>query len=95
MPQSCVAYNCYIRHRKGGNLKFHTFPKTGLLRDKWIAALGRADFVPSTYSRICSKHFHENDYEINAHGKKVLKKDAIPSKFCFVNSIARSSDANV
>ncbi|CAH2020909.1 unnamed protein product [Acanthoscelides obtectus] len=32
---------------------------------------------------ICEKHFTPDDYEVNVHGNRVLKKSAVPSVFDF------------
>ncbi|XP_045477321.1 THAP domain-containing protein 1-like [Harmonia axyridis] len=103
MPQSCSAYNCTVKRKKGENITLHSFPNQGTLRDEWISALRRANFVPTQYSRICSNHFQENDYVTNIQGNRVLKKNAVPSKFCFENYLSKfkvmkreeSSDTNV
>ncbi|XP_045462420.1 THAP domain-containing protein 1-like [Harmonia axyridis] len=103
MPQSCSAYNCTVERKKGENITLHSFPNPGTLRNEWILALRRANFVPTQYSRICSNHFQENDYLTNMQGKRVLKKNAVPSKFNFKNYLSKykvlkkeeSSDTNV
>lgn len=59
----------------------HRFPKDGNLKKLWLHAVRRVNFNPSNTAVICEKHFREDDYEINVHGNKVLKKQAIPSKF--------------
>ncbi|CAG9859372.1 unnamed protein product [Phyllotreta striolata] len=82
MVQSCAAYNCTQRYRKG--IKFHRFPTDEALKGKWIAAI-RPDFAPSKYSVICGNHFLDSDYSLNPHGNLVLNKDAVPSLFPFLS----------
>ncbi|XP_044262622.1 THAP domain-containing protein 1-like isoform X2 [Tribolium madens] len=79
MVLTCCAYNCKQRSTKGG-LSFHAFPKDPILREQWIRALGRLNFVPSIYSKLCSKHFHQSDY-ICQWGQKALKNGTVPSIF--------------
>lgn len=42
----------------------------------------RRNFVPSMHSRICSKHFTEDDY-LSQKRRRCLKPGAIPSVFDF------------
>ena len=41
----------------GDKPTLHSFPKDQILLAKWVKAISRKDFVPSQYSRVCSKHF--------------------------------------
>ncbi|XP_044751591.1 uncharacterized protein LOC123311602 [Coccinella septempunctata] len=81
MPKSCSAKGCTVRFIKGANLKFHKYPKNEDLRKKWVEAVNRENFQPSEAAKLCSKHFQPDDYYINVHGNKCLKKEAIPSVF--------------
>lgn len=49
----------------------------------WIIAVRRENFAPTIHTVICSKHFTENDYLESSKNKNLLKKDAVPSIFCF------------
>lgn len=52
------------------------------VNQKWIIALRRKNFIPSQWSRICSIHFIDSDYEIRpGTTKPCLKIDAVPSNF--------------
>lgn len=42
----------------------HKFPKDEKIRKQWIKAIRRGKFQPTPSSRLCRKHFVENDYEI-------------------------------
>ncbi|KAL4143023.1 hypothetical protein QTP88_005402 [Uroleucon formosanum] len=54
---------------------------------QWIDAIQIKGFVPTKYSRICSKHFLESDFK-NINGQRLhLKNDAVPSVFCTQNQI--------
>ncbi|VEN52661.1 unnamed protein product [Callosobruchus maculatus] len=83
MVNSCSAFNCTARYIKGGNLKFHCFPKDAALREKWIRAVRRKDFEPGSRAVLCSKHFEDSDYVQTVMDTKRLKKDAVPSIFDF------------
>ena len=48
-----------------------------------------ADWMPTKYSVLCEKHFTPSDYinkgevVVKGQSKKYLKKDAVPSIFCY------------
>jgi len=50
--------------------------------EKWISAIKRKHFEASQWSRICSVHFTEQDYQVRpgAH-RLLLKENAVPSVF--------------
>jgi len=49
---------------------------------KWIEAIKRKNFKPSQYSRICSTHFTNDDYQIRPDANRpLLRSNAIPSVF--------------
>ena len=81
MVVSCVAYGCTNRHKgAGSSLAFHKFPQDIEKRRKWIHALRRDNFEPTSSSRLCSEHFQPSDYE-NYGMRRRLKIDAVPSIF--------------
>jgi len=92
------AYGCksgYDSQVADDNVTFHTFPTDPEIRDKWIRANPRNDFVPTKYSRLCSLHFQPSDFihvrsDTNHRRLKILsenrqrrylKQDAVPSMF--------------
>ena len=92
MP-SCCAQNCTNRTRSGKlgceDISWHRFPlQDAQLLRSWLTNLGRADFVPTTNSRLCSEHFTEDSFvEVDEHfaGKRRparrLKSRAVPTVF--------------
>jgi len=57
------------------------FSRSTILK-KWIHAVRRKNFKPTSASRICSVHFRDSDFVQNpALVVKKLKEDAVPSKF--------------
>ena len=87
MVNSCAAYHCQNRSKKGGEISFHKFPlkNTDLCR-KWVTATKRDGFVPSDGSYICGEHFTKDDYLFSNSNK--LKDGAIPSVFSFPSHYA-------
>ncbi|KAL3880033.1 hypothetical protein ACJMK2_032305 [Sinanodonta woodiana] len=57
MPAHCCCVGCNSRQQKGCETKFFRIPKDDMLRNKWIAALRRENWLPTDHTRICSKHF--------------------------------------
>ena len=61
---NCVAVGCQNYRGKKPGLSFHRFPANDDRRNRWIAALKRADstdtrkdWAPAPTSRICNEHF--------------------------------------
>ncbi|CAK1581363.1 unnamed protein product [Parnassius mnemosyne] len=69
-------------------ITFHRFPKDPDIKEKWINLTGRQDWFPTENSRICSIHFHENDFNVTAK-RCNLMKSSIPTlniwKLCSEN----------
>ncbi|CAI9554598.1 unnamed protein product [Staurois parvus] len=81
--KTCVVYGCNNTLFKGCKKQFFRFP----LNDpeclsKWIVAVQRKYWKPSTSSIICSDHFTDKDYMScpEATGPQ-LRHDAVPSIF--------------
>ena len=85
MPHNCCVTFCNATSKKSKNLRFHRFPKKRELNEQWIAKIRRDEgdyFAVTENTRVCSKHFCEEDYKVseNGRGKKiVLKKVAVPT----------------
>uniref|UniRef100_A0A0K2UNI0 Putative LOC101234274 [Hydra vulgaris] n=1 Tax=Lepeophtheirus salmonis TaxID=72036 RepID=A0A0K2UNI0_LEPSM len=97
MPSTCCAPMCrtgYPGTPKDDDVFFHRLPLKNIpLLHCWIKAIHRKDFEPNKHSRLCSKHFKQEDYKAirtdsNPYRKKPvilirrnLKIDAVPSIF--------------
>ncbi|CAN7986212.1 unnamed protein product [Ixodes hexagonus] len=57
MPQSCVAWGCSERARKGSAIGFYRFPACPNRRSVWTDAVKRKNWTPSDEDRLCGKHF--------------------------------------
>lgn len=57
MPQTCSAAGCKSRKDKDCKKSFYRIPVDKSQRERWISAINREDWTPTTYSRICSDHF--------------------------------------
>ncbi|XP_064463319.1 THAP domain-containing protein 2-like [Ornithodoros turicata] len=81
MPTCCVQ-RCRSRSlRKEPGVSFHSFPKKPQLRAKWIEALGKdVNWVPPEWSRVCSKHFHPDDF-VQTQSLVRLRPCAVPKFF--------------
>jgi hypothetical protein len=56
------------------------FPTNPEKKAKWIKNISREGWMPSSYSRICSDHFHERFIDRTGQIVK-LKDDAVPTRF--------------
>jgi len=98
MGYKCAAVGCrsgYKNHDSDSSVTFHCFPCDPELREKWIRANPRKDFVPTKHSRLCSRHFQPSDFvdvrtdtnrsRLQKKSEKPLRRDlkkgAIPSVF--------------
>ena len=83
MPAPCAAFGCRSGYREctgftpdGIKITFHSFPLNNPeLCEKWIRCSNpRTDFVPSKHSRICSRHFRENDFVVAHSDSNVSRR---------------------
>jgi len=100
MVNKCSAVGCRSGYESCVDLDkritFHSFPQDTQLREKWIKANPRKDFVPSKNSRMCLLLFRNDDFveqhcETNSTRrnqasstelkKRYLKPDTVPSIF--------------
>lgn len=93
----CVKMRCAIfgcnNTNQGKNatvgVKYHMFPKNPTLVKKWVHICGRSDKINVATARVCSVHFVEEDYPVDAllamcginKRLKTLKDDAEPTKY--------------
>ncbi|XP_059061705.1 THAP domain-containing protein 2-like [Achroia grisella] len=75
----CYILGCKSRsERKCENITFHTFPKDSTIRQIWIRATRRDNWIPSKYARICSKHFERNCFRKTSRNV-YLKAYSVPT----------------
>ena len=85
MPKYCSVYGCFNSSDNNSDLSFHDFPSHKKTRDAWVKRIRRDDFVPTTSSYVCAKHFNESDFskpnlDTPPHlRRKGLKRGTIPS----------------
>ena len=85
--QSCCVPDCnkpgYVTDN-GKQVTFHVLAKDKKILKIWIIQIGR-DVGPlfkiTPHTKICSRHFTEDDFRITYRGKKFLKRNAVPSIF--------------
>ncbi|KAG8175061.1 hypothetical protein JTE90_019203 [Oedothorax gibbosus] len=59
MPRKCAVPGCKSNYKNSAYTNVFYFPKDEEAKRKWIRAIHRDDFVPSTESVVCIKHFDE------------------------------------
>jgi len=85
MPKYCSIYGCNSSSETNSDLSFFHYPKEGKLLKAWICRIRRENFVPSSTSYVCSRHFLETDFSAAkadtpaTFRRKRLNKTAIPS----------------
>ena len=70
MPTCCVpncrsGYDAHDTEETEGQstLSFHRFPLKEPLKSIWLRSIHRNDFTPTSYTRVCSVHFCNDDYK--------------------------------
>jgi hypothetical protein len=58
-----------------------SFPKDPKLRQQWIAAVRRKDYVPSASAVLCTKHFKPEDVDRTSLCCVRIRDNAVPSIF--------------
>ncbi|GBO98781.1 THAP domain-containing protein 2 [Eumeta japonica] len=72
----------------------HNFPKDPATKRKRVDALGREDsWIPTKYSRICSVHFEESEYNTTTQIKRI-HKDAVPTRYLYKEMTQQESSAS-
>lgn len=92
MPQFCCIPLCKSNSKDSRYMPTFKFPNDDRRRQQWLDAIPRDNFVPSTYSGVCIKHFEERFIERDArvyHNDSTLllapykyprlKRDAFPT----------------
>ena len=81
MGKSCCAVGCTNRYAKGSQIHFYRFPEGVEKRARWVAAVGRKNWVPTKYSWLCSAHFISGE-----KSNDPLSPDYVPSVFAHTRS---------
>jgi len=81
----CCVPLCTAGGRFNTTLSFHSFPKELNLRAQWLVKIRREGFTPTTNSRVCSRHFEQEEIVISSSGKRCLRPKAVPSLFGWNN----------
>ena len=54
---TCCIPTCSSNTKRNPDLSFYRIPTDKKLRKMWLHWIGRANFQPNNYHRVCSKHF--------------------------------------
>lgn len=94
MPTTCCVPGCKSNYNAKENISVFQFPNDEKLKEKWISAIHRVDFIPKSRTVVCIKHFAEcfiirEDSVTRADGTILtvkrnhlkLTKDAFPTIF--------------
>nr|XP_055049623.1 uncharacterized protein LOC129435205 [Misgurnus anguillicaudatus] len=92
--EHCCVPLCSASSRYNTHLSFHCFPKDTNLRAQWLHKIRRARFTVTPHTKVCSRHFHENDIHTTARGRRVLAVGCVLSLFEW-NNYTKVSRAGV
>ena len=87
MPTTCSVVGCNTGHSKSEESHTcHSFPKIEYYSKKWLEKIDRVNFKPNASSKVCSKHFKDDCFDLlDRKGKprkiKKLKDKAIPTLY--------------
>jgi len=79
MTVTCCVPGCKTGYRSNKNpekIATFQFPKDKNLRQKWIRAIPRKDWIPTNSSRVCAKHFCTNDFLVTSTDNKLKRKNS-------------------
>ncbi|KAI5706064.1 hypothetical protein M8J75_004523 [Diaphorina citri] len=80
MSTYCSVHGCGNNSTVPG-ITFHNFPRNEQKRADWIAALNQTYWTPKKSSRICSKHFKEEDIDRTSLCLVRIRQNAKPTLF--------------
>ncbi|XP_012538905.1 THAP domain-containing protein 5 isoform X2 [Monomorium pharaonis] len=80
MTRVCICCNYRMSKDKSlSDVSFFGFPKSDKLLKRWLHVIGTEKKI-TTWSRICSRHFKEDDFRYSVvGGKRYLKHEVVPS----------------
>jgi len=86
MGFKCAAPGCKTGYKSSSEediagITLHKFPLNNpVLLQKWLHRLSRENFTPNSNSRICSKHFKEDDFVEETRDTNSDRKNKRPRK---------------
>lgn len=94
MPQNCCVPLCTKKvYQEGGEkISFHKFPREPSVQREWLRAIRRdvgRHFTITEHTRVCSRHFKNEDFVRTLAGRRKLSDTAVPSVFAWERSSPR------
>ncbi|CAG4935215.1 unnamed protein product [Colias eurytheme] len=79
-----LCHNTSEKQKKCDNITFHRIPTDPVIADKWVKNIrlsrGEVYWKPTKNTRICSKHFENEDKYMTPGGLCRLRRNAVPVK---------------
>ena len=72
MPNCCVVGCGYDLAPKDGTYESYRLPKDPKISQKWLKLINRANYVPSSSTAVCHRHFEEDAFL--SHEQNITKK---------------------
>ena len=57
MPRTCCVPSCKGNYKSGPKVSTFSFPKEEILKNKWLSAIHRPDFVHAKYTTVSHNKF--------------------------------------
>ena len=96
MPTNCCVPLCTKKDKRdnqtGKKISLFRFPKEENLKKQWIHAIRRdvgPNFSINKGTRVCSRHFREEDLQMGLNGKVSPRTGAVPNIFAWKRSSPR------
>ncbi|CAB3994178.1 THAP domain-containing 6 [Paramuricea clavata] len=100
MPANCCVPKCTkkgSRDENGSKISYYKFPDNStIMKRKWIHAIRRdegRDFTITKWTKVCSRHFRDYDFQKTLNGRRKLRPNAIPSQFEWTRMSPRKRNA--
>ena len=86
----CAVFGCNSDSKKDKGVSWFRFPSEAGRNKTWLHYCKRKDFIPTKHSRICSKHFSDEQYSRNpvklaqygyAGARAILKENALATRY--------------
>ena len=83
MVFTCCVPECNTGYRSSQAVEkvaVFRFPKNNNLRQKWIKAIPRKNWLPGDSHRVCAKHFNSDDFKITSSNTRMSRRNSSDSQ---------------
>lgn len=91
----CCVPRCAVSSRYNSEVSFHRFPLQPEVRAQWLVRIRRDNFTPTDNTRVCGRHFKQEDFISTTKGCRKLVQGAVPCLFEWNNFCLSAPRRNV